>query len=162
MLKVMQSPIGKLYLQIEDGELTTILFEEPQGLLSRNDDSRNEKVFEKTLKQLNEYFCGERISFDLPLHAHGTAFQKGVWAQLPHIAYGQTISYQELAERIENPKACRAVGQANRRNPLPIVVPCHRVIGKDKTLKGYAGSLTSIKEFLLQLEMEFTEQSLNR
>lgn len=156
MLKVMQSPIGKLYLQIENGELTNIHFEEPKATVSKNDDSRNEKVFAQAFEQLNEYFCGKRMSFDLPMNAQGTPFQMVVWAQLPHIAYGQTISYKELEDWIENPKACRAVGQANRRNPLPIVVPCHRVIGKDNTLKGYAGSLTPIKEFLLQLEKEFT------
>ena len=156
MIKAMQSPIGKLYIQIEAGKLTTIYFEEPNGQVESNDDTNNEQVFEDTARQLNEYFNGQRKSFDLPLHAKGTAFQQTVWGRLPDISYGQTISYQELATRIDNPKACRAVGQANRKNPLPIVVPCHRVIGKDKSLKGYAGSLTPIKEFLIQLELKYS------
>jgi len=153
MIKAIQSPIGKLFLQIEEGRLTTISFDEPIGQGKSNEDTSDEQVYEETAKQLNEYFDGQRKSFDLPLHARGTTFQQTVWGQLPDIAYGHTISYQELATRIDNPKACRAVGQANRKNPLPIVVPCHRVIGKDKSLKGYAGSLTSIKEFLIDLEL---------
>ena len=150
----MESPIGKLYLQVKSGRLTSIQFEEPKGFAApiEDNDTINQQVFEQSVNQLNEYFEGKRNSFELPLHVEGTAFQKSVWGQLPDISYGTTISYQELANRINNPKACRAVGQANRKNPLPIVVPCHRVIGKDKSLTGYAGSLISIKEFLLQLE----------
>lgn len=152
MIQIMQSPIGKLYLQIEEGCLLSIQFDEPTENLNSPVNEIDQHVFERCELQLNEYFNGDRMSFDLPLHSKGTAFQQSVWSQLPNIPYGQTISYQELANRIDNPKACRAVGQANRRNPLPIVVPCHRVIGKDKSLKGYAGSLTPIKEFLIQLE----------
>ena len=148
----MQSPIGKLYLQIEDSSLLSIHFDEPTKDSASPANEMDQHVFETCKLQLNEYFNGERMSFDLPLHPKGTAFQQAVWSQLSGIPYGQTISYQELANRIDNPKACRAVGQANRKNPLPIVVPCHRVIGKDKSLKGYAGSLTPIKEFLIQLE----------
>ena len=155
MIKPMQSPIGNLYLQIVGGELTSIHFEKPNSPINPIiEDARDSQVFQDTQKQLNEYFSGERISFDLPLNAKGTTFQKSVWGKLKDISYGQTISYQELAYQIGNPKACQAVGQANRRNPLPIVVPCHRVIGKDNSLKGYAGSLTPIKEFLIQLELE--------
>lgn len=155
MIKAMESPIGKLYLQIEDGKLISIKFEEPAGLFESKGNAVDEQVFDNTVSQLNEYFAGRRITFDLPLQAEGTAFQQSVWGQLPHIAYGKTISYQELANRIDNPKACRAVGQANRKNPLPIVVPCHRVIGKDKSMTGYAGSLISTKEYLLQLEATY-------
>ena len=149
----MQSPIGNLYLQIEEGKLRYIHFVEPKGFKeSTIENAHDNQVFQQTKKQLNEYFAGERISFDIPLDAKGTSFQQRVWGKLIDIPYGQTISYQLLANQIDNPKACQAVGQANRKNPLPIVVPCHRVIGKDNSLKGYAGSLTPIKEFLLQLE----------
>lgn len=154
MIKALESPIGKLYLQIDDGKLTAIYFNEPLMHLGTVAIQQDESVYENVKKQLNEYFQGERIQFDLPLSARGTLFQQSVWRQLPGISYGETISYQELANRIGNTKACRAVGQANRKNPLPIVIPCHRVIGKDKSLKGYAGSLTPIKQYLLDLEQK--------
>jgi methylated-DNA-[protein]-cysteine S-methyltransferase len=154
MIKVIQSPIGKLYLQIEEGKLLFIHFAEPIMRVEIVEDELDLKVYESARKQLNEYFNGERLTFDLPLSSKGTSFQKSVWKQLPGISYGETISYQELANRIGNPNACRAVGQANRKNPLPIVIPCHRVIGKDKSLKGYAGSLTPIKQFLIELELK--------
>lgn len=102
-------------------------------------------------QQLSEYFAGARRSFDLPLAPEGTAFQRRVWEELGRIAYGETISYGELARRIGRPTASRAVGAANGRNPLAIVVPCHRVIGADGTLTGYGGGLP-IKKQLLALE----------
>ena len=102
-------------------------------------------------RQLVEYFDGTRRDFDLPLAPHGTAFQCRVWEALRRISYGETISYGELARRIGKPAASRAVGAANGRNPLAIVVPCHRVIGADGTLTGYGGGL-SVKETLLALE----------
>jgi methylated-DNA-[protein]-cysteine S-methyltransferase len=152
MIKAIQSPIGKLYLQIEEGNLLAIHFTEPVKRIELVEDEFDDKVYQVAKKQLNEYFNGDRMTFDLPLSAKGTPFQTSVWEQLPLITYGETINYQELAIRIGNQNACRAVGQANRKNPLPIVIPCHRVIGKDKSLKGYAGSLTPIKKFLLELE----------
>lgn len=153
MIKDVQTPLGKLYLQIDDAKLTAIHFEKPivSGEANTVED---QLVFENAKQQLTEYFRGERIRFELPLNTCGTAFQQSVWNQLHGIPYGQTINYQELANRIGNVKACRAVGQANRKNPLPIVVPCHRVIGKDQTLKGYAGSLTPIKKILIELELQ--------
>ena len=102
-------------------------------------------------EQLDAYFAGHLRSFDLPLHPQGTAFQRKVWAALAEIPYGETISYLELARRIGNPSSVRAVGLANGRNPLPIVVPCHRVIGSNGALVGYAGGLP-IKRALLALE----------
>ena len=102
-------------------------------------------------RQLREYFDGHRRDFDLPLAPDGTAFQSRVWEQLRRIPYGETISYGELAHRIRKPTASRAVGAANGRNPLAIVVPCHRVIGADGTLTGYGGGLP-VKEALLALE----------
>lgn len=150
MIKVLQSPLGELAVTVSDEMLVSIGFDTNQ--------LDNEKhmmvaadlvVMNEVEKQLNEYFRGERIIFNLPLSKQGTIFQQSVWQQLLEIPYGETICYQELAERIGKPSACRAVGQANRRNPLPIVVPCHRVVGKDHSLKGYAGSLTQLKEILL-------------
>ena len=104
-----------------------------------------------TKRQLAEYFNGTRRDFDLPLSADGTAFQHRVWNELCRIPYGETISYGELARRIGKPTASRAVGAANGRNPLAIVVPCHRVIGADSTLTGYGGGLP-VKKALLALE----------
>ncbi len=101
--------------------------------------------------QLREYFAGARTRFALPLAPQGTPFQLGVWQELARIPYGATISYAELAQRVGKPTAMRAVGAANGRNPLPIVLPCHRVIGADGSLTGFGGGLP-VKEFLLRLE----------
>ncbi|CDE23966.1 methylated-DNA--protein-cysteine methyltransferase [Amedibacillus dolichus CAG:375] len=103
------------------------------------------------IRQLQEYFDGLRKEFTLPLVLEGTAFQKKVWTALCKIPYGETRSYQDIARMIDQPKACRAVGMANNRNPIVIVIPCHRVIGKNKTLVGYGGGLKR-KEYLLKLE----------
>jgi methylated-DNA-[protein]-cysteine S-methyltransferase len=102
-------------------------------------------------RQLREYFGGVRTIFGLPLEPHGTSFQRTVWARLAEIPYGETISYGELARRVGNPKAARAVGAANGANPLPIVVPCHRVIGANGNLTGFGGGV-SVKQSLLSLE----------
>jgi len=106
-------------------------------------------------RQLREYFAGKRAEFDLPLAPEGTAFQRTVWRQLQQIPYGETISYGELARRVGNPKASRAVGSANGANPLPIVIPCHRVIAGDGTLGGFGGGLPT-KQMLLALELRET------
>ena len=107
---------------------------------------------EKQIKQqLDEYFAGTRTCFELPLCPQGTVFQKAVWQALSAIPYGQTRTYAQIAALIGKPKACRAVGMANHKNPLPILIPCHRVIGADGRLTGYAGGLT-IKQLLLDLE----------
>jgi methylated-DNA-[protein]-cysteine S-methyltransferase len=105
----------------------------------------------EAVRQLREYFAGSRTGFDLPLAPEGTAFQRAVWRQLQDIPYGETISYGELARRIGNPKASRAVGSANGANPLPIVIPCHRVIAGDGSLGGFGGGLPT-KQTLLTLE----------
>jgi len=104
------------------------------------------------VRQLREYFAGKRADFDLPLAPAGTAFQRAVWRQLQGIPYGETISYGELARRVGNPKASRAVGSANGANPLPIVIPCHRVIAGDGSLGGFGGGLPA-KQTLLALEL---------
>lgn len=108
-------------------------------------------VSENAAKQLQEYFAGERTHFSIPLHMEGTDFQKAVWNALIQIPYGETRSYKEVAKLVGNPKACRAVGMANNRNPLMILVPCHRVVGADGSLVGYAGGL-DVKKRLLALE----------
>lgn len=110
-----------------------------------------EGPIEEAARQLREYFAGQRTGFELPLAPEGTAFQKRVWRKLQDIPYGETISYGELARRAGNPKASRAVGAANGANPIPIVIPCHRVIGANGKLTGFGGGLP-IKEALLTLE----------
>ena len=108
-------------------------------------------LLKKAVKQLDEYFAGRRKEFNLPLSMKGTAFQKKVWAALQEIPYGETRSYGDIAKAIGKPKAARAVGMANNRNPVSIIVPCHRVIGSNGSLVGYGGGLKA-KEFLLKLE----------
>jgi methylated-DNA-[protein]-cysteine S-methyltransferase len=110
------------------------------------------------IRQLQEYFTGRRVDFDLPLTPEGTAFQLSVWRALQDIPYGQTISYGELARRVGNPKASRAVGAANGQNRIPIVIPCHRVIGANGTLTGFGGGLP-IKQALLDLEKEVLQKN---
>ncbi len=111
----------------------------------------NGEALSEVQRQVNEYFAGRRVDFDLPLAPHGTAFQMRVWQELQRIPYGETISYGELATRVGNPKASRAVGAANGQNPISLIIPCHRVIGSDKSLTGYGGGL-SVKEALLKHE----------
>ncbi|HEX7300946.1 MAG TPA: methylated-DNA--[protein]-cysteine S-methyltransferase [Solirubrobacteraceae bacterium] len=138
------SPIGPLRLTVaDDGALTRVDF----GAGDVSDDPR----FAAAAAQLGEYFAGQRTAFDLPMRAHGTAFEQLVWAELLRIPYGETASYADIAARIGHPGKARAVGLANARNPLAIVCPCHRVIGSDGSLTGYAGGLAS-KRALLALE----------
>jgi methylated-DNA-[protein]-cysteine S-methyltransferase len=115
------------------------------------DDRRQARIIDETQRQLDDYFAGRLTVFDLPLAFHGTEFQNTVWRALCAIGHGVTISYGELARRIGNPKAVRAVGLANGRNPISIVVPCHRVIGADGSMTGYGGGIER-KIFLLDLE----------
>jgi methylated-DNA-[protein]-cysteine S-methyltransferase len=142
-----ESPGGHLLLTGIPGALRSIrFFEEPEsGWIEEP------SLFREAARQLDEYFDGRRKAFNLPLDPQGTPFQKQVWEQLHRIPYGQTISYKTLAERIGNPSAVRAVGAANGANPLPIVVPCHRVIGADGSLVGFGGGLP-LKKYLLELE----------
>ncbi|MBS3977924.1 MAG: methylated-DNA--[protein]-cysteine S-methyltransferase [Syntrophomonadaceae bacterium] len=113
---------------------------------------RDPKLCREAIRQIEEYFQGKRREFNLPLIIEGTSFQKQVWEVLGNIPYGEVRSYGAVAAAAGRPKGSRAVGQANRHNPLPILIPCHRVIGKDGSLVGYAGTRTEIKAFLLQLE----------
>jgi methylated-DNA-[protein]-cysteine S-methyltransferase len=148
----LESPIGELLL-LGDGELLRGLHYQEGLRPVRLGESwrRAEEPFAEARNQLGEYFAGERAEFDLPAAGDGTAFQRRVWAALAEIPYGETISYAELARRIGRPSASRAVGMANGRNPISIVVPCHRVIGSDGTLTGYGGGVER-KRFLLELE----------
>ncbi len=146
------SPIGKLLLIGCDGVLEELLFPNSQEKKNIPDDWQyDETGFKEVLLQLTEYFAGKRQDFDLRLSPEGTAFQKRVWQELQKIPFGQTACYGDIAERIGNPKASRAVGMANGKNPLPIIVPCHRVIGKDGSLTGFGGGL-EVKKQLLNLE----------
>ncbi len=153
--KTMESPVGRLVLIADRNHLLAVRWENKQydrDIGSAQEDVRHPVLLEAE-KQLNEYFAGARKSFRLPLPEPlaGTEFQNRVWKTLRDIPYGETISYEELARRIGKPSACRAVGGANGRNAIPIVIPCHRVIGKSGTLTGFGGGLDR-KETLLNLE----------
>ena len=149
----LDTPIGTLLLAGDDAAVHRITFPQ-RGRAAKPEpewqESRQGPVGE-AVRQLREYFAGKRAEFDLPLAPEGTAFQRTVWRQLQEIPYGETISYGELARRVGNPKASRAVGSANGANPLPIVIPCHRVIAADGTLGGFGGGLPT-KQTLLALE----------
>ena len=150
MWLVIDSPIGPLRLVAADGALTAIDFS-PFGDRP-GDEAADEPLLQRAAAQLAEYFAGERTEFDLPLAPRGTGFQQQVWAELSRIGYGETASYGEIAHRLGLTNAAsRAVGTANGRNPIPIIVPCHRVIGADGTLTGYAGGIER-KRILLDLE----------
>jgi len=139
----LESPIGRLLLT-SDGSALTGLYMEPSRKAQSTDgwvQDVNVPPLEETVRQLTEYFAGTRRDFDLPLRLQGTAFQQRVWRELTAIPYGGTLSYGELAKRIDKPSASRAVGLANGRNPISILVPCHRVIGADGSLTGYGGGL---------------------
>ena len=154
--KTMKSPVGKLKLVATDQGLAAILWENdnPKRVpLSPIEESKAHPVLLETERQLAEYFSGDRKKFSLPFDCTGTEFQKKVWQALATIPFGETRSYREIAQQIGRPKAVRAVGAANGRNPLSIVVPCHRVIGADGKLTGFAGGLET-KATLLQLESE--------
>ena len=156
------SPVGPLTVAASDAGLHAI--ELPQN---RHPQRRlgwvpkEHPVLGEARRQLQEYFDGERREFDLPLAPQGTLFQRQVWLALADIPYGSTISYAQLAMRVGRPAAMRAVGAANGRNPLPIVLPCHRVIGADGSLTGFGGGLPT-KRFLLQLEGAIPPQEAAR
>lgn len=147
------SPVGPLLLAASDDGLHLIEFHESRHRVSRGPDWEvgDHALLRDAVRQLDEYFAGRRRAFDLPLAPRGTPFQCAVWRTLSGIPFGETISYAQLAQRVGKPTAMRAVGAANGRNPLPIVLPCHRVIGADGSLTGFGGGLPT-KRFLLQLE----------
>ena len=160
-------PIGRLGIVEESGAIVMVFFCNEKTAGKKHVKAGNKKYYsgegfelvetallKKTDSQLREYFSGKRKKFDLPLLPQGTGFQMSVWKALQTIPYGKTCSYKDIAVLAGNEKACRAVGMANNRNPITIIIPCHRVIGKDGSLTGYGGGL-DIKEYLLQLEKKY-------
>jgi len=149
---ILDSPIGELMLAADDRGLQRILFAQEKCPAQPDPFWRQDSApLQEPIRQLLAYFGGELKAFALPLAPLGTPFQRKVWQLLCEIPYGETISYGELARRVGNPNASRAVGLANGSNPIPIVIPCHRVIGSNGKLTGYGGGLP-IKEKLLSLE----------
>jgi len=152
--KFMESPVGKLRLVASEKGLVAILWEHdnphPIRLDDPPDDDR-QPILVETERQLKEYFAGKRQDFSIPLDMRGTPFQKSVWEALMAIPFGETRSYGQVAKQLGRPKAMRAVGAANGRNPIPIVVPCHRVIGSSGELTGFGGGLAA-KARLLKIE----------
>jgi len=146
------SPIGELLLIGDDHALHGLYMQEgrkPMRIASSWKPSR--APFASVQRQLSEYFAGQRIAFDVPLGMNGNPFERRVWQALLEIPYGETVSYGEIARRVGQPSAARAVGLANGRNPIAVIVPCHRVIGADGSLTGYGGGLER-KRLLLELE----------
>ena len=155
------SPIGRLRLIASGDELVGIWFEQGRDAGKQAGDlvEGTSPVLDDTRRQLEEYFRGERREFDLPLAPQGTEFQQRVWRRLREIEYGTTTTYGALAQELGNPNASRAVGLANGSNPIPIVIPCHRVIGANGTLTGFGGGLP-IKSALLALERAARQPTL--
>jgi methylated-DNA-[protein]-cysteine S-methyltransferase len=143
------APIGRLVLEC-DGDVLIGLWLPNERRHARNDADDVPPVLKETASQLDEYFDGERTDFDVPMELDGTDFQREVWTELTRIPYGETISYGELARRVGRPSAPRAVGQANGRNPIPVIVPCHRVLASNG-IGGYGGGL-KVKRALLAVE----------
>jgi len=155
----METPVGRLLVAADEAGLRKVLFAGGRsGVQPQPGWRRNATHMAEVVRQLRAYFAGQLRQFDLPLAPEGTPFQQRVWRELRKIPHGETMSYGELARRIGNPNGARAVGLANRANPIPIVVPCHRVIGRNGKLTGYGGGLKN-KKWLLALErgqMELT------
>ena len=148
------SPVGTLRLTEENGAIRELLFEEWDGTTPKAET----ELLRRARQELREYFAGRRREFTLPLAPQGTAFQRRVWEALLTIPYGETRSYGEIAAQIGSPKASRAVGAANHRNPISILIPCHRVIGADGSLTGYGGGL-EVKSALLALEQKVVRRT---
>jgi methylated-DNA-[protein]-cysteine S-methyltransferase len=153
MLKydIYDAPIGRILVIVsKKGVCRVELFEE--NWPAYHSLQRDEIACREVINQLSEYFAGKRKIFDLSLDIQGTDFRKQVWKSLSDIPYGKTLSYKQVAEKIGNPKAVRAVGQANKANLLPIIIPCHRVIGNNGKLVGFAGDKIDVKRYLLKHE----------
>ena len=141
------TPVGKLIIGEENGSITRVTWTQ----LPKNYLQEETELILKCKNQLDEYFAGKRKTFDLPLAPKGTDFQKKVWNALQEIPYGEIRNYKDIAVAVDNPRGCQAVGGANGKNPIAIIIPCHRVIGKNGKLVGYAGGMEQ-KEKLLRLE----------
>ena len=140
-----ESPIGLLEIVADSTAITELNFG------TQKTKSEENTLTQEAIRQLQEYFDKERVTFEIPTRPSGTAFQKKVWTELQRIEYGHTFSYQKLAKQVGGETYIRAVGRANGQNPIPIIIPCHRVIGKNGSLVGYAGG-TKTKQHLLHLE----------
>ncbi len=153
--KQLDSPIGRLRLVATDQGLSHLLFDQQVGEDMDSDgdpaEADDHPVLAAATTQLAEYFAGRRQEFDIPLDLTGTEFQRAAWSALANVPFGETRSYRQQAEAIGRPKAVRAIGAANGQNPVPIVLPCHRIVGSDGSLTGYGGGLP-IKEYLLNHE----------
>ncbi len=152
---ILQTTLGKLFLIADDEVLRAVCF----GAISpkfAKAVARETTLLEQAALQIEEYLQGKRKKFSLPIALQGTDFQQKVWQELLNIPYGETRSYKQIAEKIGCPKGYRAVGMANNKNPITIIVPCHRVIGQNKKLVGYAGGI-DIKEKLLKLEEKYAK-----
>ena len=143
-----ETKIGKIGIRENGKYITDIIFSKSE---EKTDNINETELIKAAFKQIKEYLGGDRKYFDLPIETIGTEFQKKVWNELRNIPYGQTKTYKDIAFAIKNEKACRAIGNANNKNPLPIIIPCHRVIGSNGKLVGYSGGL-DIKEKLLNIE----------
>jgi len=148
---IIETMIGKVGIAGDEKSISDIIFNPDTD--SEDFNYTETPILKEAAKQLEEYFAGKRKTFDLPLSPKGTDFQRKVWDVLTRIPYSETLSYGDVAKKIGNPKACRAVGMANNKNPIPIIIPCHRVIGSSGKLVGYGGGL-HIKEKLLELEQK--------
>jgi methylated-DNA-[protein]-cysteine S-methyltransferase len=158
--KTIGSPVGKLKIVASDRGLTAILWEDDTPTRVRLGEMREQAdhpVLVEAERQLTEYFRGDRKTFALELDFRGADFQKRVWQELLTIPYGETRSYGDIAKKLGNPKACRAVGAANGKNPISIIAPCHRVVGSNGKLTGFAGGLKA-KAYLLKLEAGDAEE----
>lgn len=156
--RTMSSPVGELTLLASARGLAAVLWEndDPARVkLSPRTKVLDNPLLEEAALQLGEYFAGRRQSFDVPLDFHGTEFQQRVWAALLTIPFGELRSYADIAQQIGKPTACRAVGAANGRNPISIIAPCHRVVGANGALTGFAGGLNA-KRYLLGLEAKIS------
>lgn len=140
-----KTPVGNITVE-DNGEFVTAV-----SFSKKRSSDKESELAKITYFQLQEYFQKKRKEFQIPVKPVGTDFQRLVWKALREIPYGQVVSYKDIAQKIGNPKACRAVGMANNKNPIAIIIPCHRVIGKDGSLTGYAGGL-DLKKYLLDLE----------
>ncbi|WP_415885195.1 methylated-DNA--[protein]-cysteine S-methyltransferase [Neptuniibacter sp. QD72_48] len=145
---IMNTALGSLLIKANNSAITSIHFLQDNETVP---ELLGNALTNQCVSELSEYFAGKRVRFDVPLAPNGTKFQQSVWNALNDIPYGKTCSYGEVAKKIGNPKAARAIGMANNRNPIPIIIPCHRVLGSNGNLTGYAGGLEN-KSYLLNLE----------
>ncbi|EAF3073355.1 methylated-DNA--[protein]-cysteine S-methyltransferase [Listeria monocytogenes] len=146
------SPVGELFITIEDGCIMNISYDKPRNWELLDGNIIEKELFQELMIQLASYFEGERENFDLPMLIKGTDFQKKVWQALSEIPYGAVVSYKDIAISAGSPKAVQAVGQANRANPIPIIIPCHRCVKSNGELGGYNGTDVDKKQYLLALE----------